>query len=137
MNRLSMVDEQLIVIELTSEDGSPETVWARKLSKNTAQIDNLPLATGYKYKDIVEFEPETNRAIGIIQDGGYAPTHFVRYKGSFSRHRATWEAKGYVVEGMTEGIMAVTRRHKRNLRNSKSGYVTTRSPFETPSPQKF
>jgi len=110
-----MADEQLIIIELTFEDGTPETVWAHRLTDRTAQIDNLPLASGYKYKDVVEFDPETNRAIRTIQDGGYSPTQFVKYKGSFSRHRAKWEAKGYMVEGMMEGIMAVTKKESKEV----------------------
>lgn len=65
----------------------------------------------YKFGDIIEFDRETGEAIRVIEDGGYAPTQIVRYEGKFQDEKANWEGKGYEVEGMGKGILAVARKY--------------------------
>jgi len=101
----------MICVDLPLEDGSCEKVWVKRLSKNTGEINNIPfLSQNYKYKDIIEFDPLTLDATRVVKDGGYTPTKIVEYKGNFMKVRAEWEAKGYEIEGVVPGILAVTKR---------------------------
>jgi len=106
----------MICVDLPLEDGSCEKVWVKRRSYNTGEINNLPFLTKvYKYKDVIEFDPQTLNAIRVVKDGGYAPTQLVRYKGGFSEAKAEWEAKGYEVEGMVLGILAVARKFTKTI----------------------
>jgi len=88
-----------------------EGVWVKELSDNTGEINNLPFFNSeYKFRDIVEFDPETGKVVKLIRDGGYTPTKLLKYNGDYQRERAKWEAKGYEVEGFQQGLMGVTRR---------------------------
>jgi len=99
-----------ILIPLQHDELSYEGVWVKELSANTGEINNLPVYTReYKFRDIIEFAPETNRAIRVVEDGGYTSTQIVRYEGRFKDEKAKWEAEGYVIEGMGRGRLAVTR----------------------------
>jgi hypothetical protein len=103
---------KMMCLDLLSQDGICEKVWARKLSYNTAEIENLPvISLDYKYKDVIEFDPQTLNVTRIIRDGGYSSTEFIEYKGEFPKAKREWKAKGYQVEGLVPGILAVSRKH--------------------------
>lgn len=101
-----------ILIPLQHEELSYEGVWVRELSCNTGEVNNLPVfAREYKFGDIIEFAPETSKAIRVIQHGGYAPTDVIEYAGEFADEKAKWEAEGYVVEGVCTGKLAVAKKY--------------------------
>ncbi|PIU14100.1 MAG: hypothetical protein COT21_01155 [Hadesarchaea archaeon CG08_land_8_20_14_0_20_51_8] len=106
----------LVKIKLRVEPAeiiSFESVWVRKVTHNIGEICNLPLfAENYKYKDLIEFDPETREALDVIKDGGYYPTELKRYKGTFSAAKTKWETKGYIVEGFAPGILGLSVRHE-------------------------
>jgi hypothetical protein len=86
-------------------------MWVKELSENAGEIDSLPFFTWeYKFRDIVEFNPDTGGVVRLIQEGGYAPTEPVKYSGDYQRERAKWQVRGYEVEGFQQGLMGVTRR---------------------------
>ncbi len=109
-------------LDLMSRNGSCEKVWAKKLSYNTAEINNLPVVCiYYKYKDVVEFNPRTLNVTRMIRDGGYSPTEFIEYKGEFSKIKREWEAKGYEIEGIVRGVLAVTKKRDDQYENNSRG----------------
>jgi hypothetical protein len=97
----------------TKEKNITEWVWARRINDGIAEIRNLPsLATNFKYKDLVEFNPKTGAAKKVVFDGGYIKTQVFPYPGDFSNEKGYWESWGYIVEGVEEGIISVTRKRK-------------------------
>ena len=98
----------------TREKGiETEWVWAKRVNDRIAEIRNLPsLATNFKYKDLVEFNPKTGAAKKVVFDGGYIKTQVFPYPGDFSNEKGYWESWGYIVEGVEEGIISVTRKRK-------------------------
>ena len=110
---------KMICVDLPLKDGSCEKVWLRRLSRNTGEIDNIPFLTrDYKYKDVIEFNPLTLDAIKVISDGGYTPTEIIKYTDGFDNAKAEWEAKGYEIEGVMLGVLAVTKRRNNYEDNS-------------------
>ena len=91
---------------------SYEGVWVKELADNIGEINNFPVFTSeYKFGDVIEFDPVTYRATRLIKDGGYTPTEIVEYSGRFAEAKAGWEASGYVVEGISEERLAVTKKY--------------------------
>jgi hypothetical protein len=102
-----------ILLPLEHEELSYEGVWIKELTGNTGEINNIPLYTKeYKFADIIEFDPQTHKVIRLLQDGGYTPAETVEYNGRFADEKAKWEAKGYVIEGIATGKLAVARKCK-------------------------
>jgi len=100
-----------ILIPLQHEQFDYEGVWVKELSQNTGEINNLPVYTKeYKFGDIIEFDPQTSKAIRVVQHGGYTPTQIVKYEGQFADAKLKWEDEGYVIEGMGQGRLAVTKK---------------------------
>lgn len=101
-----------IRIRLPTESGfTYEGVWAKELTENTGEINNIPIFTReYKFTDVVEFDSESREVTKLLKDGGYTPTEMVRYEGDFQAEKRKWEAIGYEVEGYSPGIMGVTRK---------------------------
>lgn len=93
-----------------------EGIWAIKVTDTTATLDNMPLADGYAYGDLVEYEPGTMRVVRLIEH---------RYKSGVVRYdvppRATdkdlskiyrgivtkLEKKGILCEGWGAGIIGI------------------------------
>jgi CTP-dependent riboflavin kinase len=48
----------------------------------------------------------------VIRDGGYMPTEIISYRNSFADEKARLEADGYVIEGIGEGRLAITRKYR-------------------------
>jgi hypothetical protein len=97
-----------ILLPLQHKELTYEGVWVKEFSPNRGEINNLPVYTKeYKFADIIEFDPETSRAVGVVQDGGYTAAEIIRYHGKFEDEKAKWEAKGYVIEGMGRGKLAI------------------------------
>jgi len=97
----------------TKEKNITEWVWARRINDRIAEIRSLPyLSSAFKYKDLVEFNPKTNEVGKVIFDGGYVKTQAYTYTGDFANEKGYWESWGYIVEGVKEGIMSVTRKKK-------------------------
>lgn len=90
-----------------------ENVWVKSLSNDTGEISNLPfLATKYKYKDVIKFDPDTWEFLEKVADGGFTRTKVYEYTGDFSEEKAYWESKGYIVESFTPGMLGISRKRK-------------------------
>lgn len=97
-----------------------ECVWVKPLTYNTGEISNLPVfATRYTYKDIVKFDLGTGEFLGKVAEGGFTRTAVFRYTGEFPQEKAYWESKGYIVESLAPGIVAVSRRRSKKALGGK------------------
>ncbi len=93
---------------------SAEYMWVEPLGPDIGRIANLPaIAIGYKYGDIIRFDPETGECVEIVADGGYTRTQFYRFTSPFAQERAYWQAGGYVVERFTRDIIGLTRKRRK------------------------
>lgn len=111
LQRQSRHSYDLLKVYLSNEESDREAVWARRLSANTAEILNLPVLAGrYKYRDVVEFHPDSLQALRVFQDGGYRPTRLVEYQGDVREAKEAWQHRGYVVEALVPGTLGITRK---------------------------
>lgn len=85
----------------------------KELCGNIGEINNPPVFTReYKFGDLIEFDPVTYKAMQVIRDGEYTPTEIIAYKDRFADVKARLESDGYIVEGIEEGKLAITRKYR-------------------------
>jgi hypothetical protein len=121
-----MVDRVLLRVPIYSARNTPdffEGIWARKLSTNQYQIDNIPFyAYGLNNNDIVEVEPSDNTVMRVLKHNGHS-TYRIRLSTgkNFSDFQTVWpelDKLGCSFEGTTkeEALFSIDVPERQNVR---------------------
>lgn len=99
-----------VQIPLKNKNLTSENVWVKKLSYNLGEIKNIPsFASGYKYNDVIEFDPKSRIVQEVVADGGYTRPRFYKFTGDRQLEREYWFDKGYLVEFISSNLIVVCR----------------------------
>jgi hypothetical protein len=80
-----------------------ETCWAKRLSDNLAQINNIPMDGKFNLHDIVEYEERDGQSVATkIVSQGYSNRSYLQYDEEWQFHRlnAIFKMLGCSIEGM-------------------------------------
>ena len=102
-----------------------EWFWAKKLTENTAEVNNIPFFCDLNLGDVVKFRPQDNEVTGIIKVG----SHTVAIQYPFE------DITVDVLRLRWEKIVSHFRSHEIHAEGAMPGFAVLAVPLDMPFPR--